>query len=36
MLAASAGAWCVRVHETAASADAVRVAARLRQEADHV
>ena len=32
MLAASAGAWCVRVHEAAASADAVRVAARLRQE----
>ncbi|MGA8987881.1 dihydropteroate synthase [Aeromicrobium sp.] len=31
-LAASAGAWCVRVHEPAASADAVRVAARLGQE----
>jgi len=31
-LAAAAGAWCIRVHETAASADAVRVAARLRQE----
>lgn len=26
-LAAAAGAWCVRVHEVAASADAVRVAA---------
>ena len=36
MLAASAGAWCVRVHETAPSADVVRVAARLRQEADGV
>jgi len=32
MLAATAGAWCVRVHEAAPSADAVRVAARLRQE----
>lgn len=32
MLAASAGAWCIRVHETAASADAVRVAARVRAE----
>lgn len=31
-LAAAAGAWCVRVHEAAATADAVRVAARLRQE----
>nr|MCW2729051.1 folP [Aeromicrobium sp.] len=31
-LAASAGAWCIRVHETAASADAVRVAARVRAE----
>lgn len=31
-LAAAAGAWCVRVHEASASADAVRVAARLRQE----
>lgn len=31
-LAAAAGAWCVRVHETAASADAVRVVARLRRE----
>ncbi len=32
-LAAAAGAWCVRVHEAAGSADAVRVAARWRQEA---
>ncbi len=32
MLAAQAGAWCVRVHEPAASADAVRVVARLAQE----
>jgi dihydropteroate synthase len=32
MLAASAGAWCVRVHDAAPSADIVRVAARLRQE----
>jgi dihydropteroate synthase len=32
MVAATAGAWCIRVHETSASADAVRVAARLRQE----
>jgi dihydropteroate synthase len=31
-LAALAGAWCVRVHEPAASADAVRVVARLRHE----
>jgi len=30
-LAASAGAWCVRVHETAASADAVRVVARAQE-----
>nr|WP_146905602.1 dihydropteroate synthase [Cellulomonas aerilata] len=29
-LAAHAGAWCVRVHEVAGSADAVRVAAALR------
>lgn len=29
-LAAAAGAWCVRVHDVAASADAVRVAAALR------
>ena len=28
-LAAQAGAWCVRVHEPAATADAVRVVARL-------
>jgi dihydropteroate synthase len=32
-LAAAAGAWCVRVHEVPANADAVRVAARLSQEA---
>ena len=31
-LAALAGAWCVRVHDPAASADAVRVVARLAQE----
>jgi dihydropteroate synthase len=31
-LAATAGAWCVRVHEPAASADAVRVVARLARE----
>ena len=31
-LAAAAGAWCVRVHEPAASADAVRVVARLKRE----
>ncbi len=31
-LAAQAGAWCVRVHEPAASADAVRVVARLQAE----
>jgi dihydropteroate synthase len=30
-LAAAAGAWCVRVHEVPANADAVRVAARWRQ-----
>ncbi|HMO11041.1 MAG TPA: dihydropteroate synthase [Actinotalea sp.] len=29
-LVAAAGAWCVRVHEVAGSADAVRVAARWR------
>jgi dihydropteroate synthase len=29
-LAAAAGAWCVRVHEVPANADAVRVAARWR------
>ena len=33
-LAAQAGAWCVRVHEPAATADAVRVVARLRAEID--
>ncbi|MBC7596716.1 MAG: dihydropteroate synthase [Kineosporiaceae bacterium] len=31
-IAAEHGAWCVRVHEPAASADAVRVVARLRSE----
>ena len=31
-LAAQAGAWCVRVHEPAATADAVRVVARLAAE----
>ncbi|MGZ5369684.1 MAG: dihydropteroate synthase [Aeromicrobium sp.] len=31
--AAEHGAWCVRVHEPAASADAVRVIARLQAEA---
>ncbi len=31
-LAAAAGAWCVRVHEVAGSADAVRVEARLARE----
>lgn len=31
-LAAAAGAWCVRVHEVAGSADAVRVAAAWRHE----
>jgi dihydropteroate synthase len=31
-LAATAGVWCVRVHEPAATADAVRVVARLAQE----
>ena len=31
-LAAAAGAWCVRVHDSAASADAVRVAARWHAE----
>ena len=33
-LAAQAGAWAVRVHEVAASADAVRVVARIAQESD--
>jgi dihydropteroate synthase len=32
-LAALVGAWCVRVHAVAGNADAVRVAARLGQEA---
>jgi dihydropteroate synthase len=31
-IAALAGAWCVRVHDPAASADAVRVVARMRRE----
>ncbi len=31
-LCALAGAWCVRVHEPAATADAVRVVARLAEE----
>ena len=31
-LAAQAGVWCVRVHEPAATADAVRVVARLAEE----
>ena len=31
-IAAQAGAWCVRVHEPAASADAVRVVARMQRE----
>jgi dihydropteroate synthase len=31
-LAAAAGAWCVRVHTVPGNVDAVRVAARLRQE----
>lgn len=31
-LAAAAGAWCVRVHEVAGSADAVRVAAAWQRE----
>jgi dihydropteroate synthase len=38
-LAAAAGAWCVRVHEVAGSADAVRVAAAwtgARAAPDHV
>lgn len=32
VLAAEAGAWCVRVHDPAPSADAVRVAERMRKE----
>jgi dihydropteroate synthase len=35
-LAAAAGAWCVRVHSVPANADAVRVAARWRQEKESV
>ncbi len=31
-LAAAAGAWCVRVHSAPGNADAVRIAARWRQE----
>lgn len=31
-LCAQAGVWCVRVHDPAASVDAVRVAARIRRE----
>lgn len=34
-LAAQAGAWAVRVHEVGASADAVRVVARVAAETDH-
>jgi dihydropteroate synthase len=33
-LAAAAGAWCVRVHEVPAVADAVRIVARLAEEAE--
>lgn len=33
-LAAAAGVWCVRVHEVAASRDAVRVGARWREAQD--
>ena len=32
VLAATAGAWCVRVHAVPGNADAVKIAARLRQE----
>ena len=32
-LSALSGAWCVRVHDVARSADAVRVAARFGAEA---
>jgi dihydropteroate synthase len=32
LYAAMAGAWCVRVHSVPANADAVRIAARLREE----
>jgi dihydropteroate synthase len=34
-LAAAAGAWCVRVHQVPANADAVRVAAAYRAARDH-
>ncbi|MDI3409466.1 dihydropteroate synthase [Streptomyces sp. B-S-A6] len=34
VLAAMQGAWCVRVHDVAATADAVRVAARWGREAE--
>ncbi|MGI5430359.1 dihydropteroate synthase [Streptomyces sp. CA-179760] len=34
VLAAAQGAWCVRVHDVASTADAVRVAARWGVEAD--
>lgn len=33
-LAAAAGAWCIRVHEVPANADAVRVAARWQEAAN--
>ena len=33
-LAAAAGAWCVRVHDVASSADAVRVAAAWTEQSD--
>jgi dihydropteroate synthase len=32
VICAQAGAWCIRVHEPAATADAVRVVARLAEE----
>jgi dihydropteroate synthase len=32
VIAALAGAWCVRVHEPAATVDALRVVARLAEE----
>ncbi|WP_456697061.1 dihydropteroate synthase [Aeromicrobium sp. P5_D10] len=32
VIAADSGAWCVRVHDPAPSADAVRVSARIRQD----
>ena len=34
-LAAAAGAWCVRVHQVPANADAVRVAAAYRAGGGH-